>query len=165
MIQHIHPDRVPLGGTVMSTFAIAFKDHVRRLARKEIKGSTGALRRSSAQHRRDIAALKRVIAAVRKELARETRQAPSEGVKASANPMDGFRFSARSVRAQRKRLGLSAADFGRLVGASTLTIYHWEHGKARPRPSRLAGFMAIREIGKREALKRLEEMKPKRKGK
>ena len=72
--------------------------------------------------------------------------------------MEGIRYSARSVRAQRKRLGLSAEQYGRLVGVSGLTIYHWEHGKARPRKAQLAALIAVRGIGKRDALKRLETL-------
>jgi len=52
----------------------------------------------------------------------------------------GARFSARSVKAQRARLGLSAKDFGRLVGVSALTVHSWESGKSRPRKKRLADF-------------------------
>jgi DNA-binding transcriptional regulator YiaG len=66
------------------------------------------------------------------------------------------RFSARSVKAQRARLGLSAKGFGRLVGVSALTVYSWESGKSRPRQKQLAGLAAIRRLGKREARKRLE---------
>jgi DNA-binding XRE family transcriptional regulator len=68
----------------------------------------------------------------------------------------GVRFSARSVKAQRARLGLSAKDFGRLVGVSALTVYSWESGKSRPRKKQLAGLAAVRRLGKREARKRLE---------
>jgi DNA-binding transcriptional regulator YiaG len=142
----------------MTTFAIAFKDQVRKLARKEIRGGTGVLRRSSAQFRRDIAALKRAIAA----LTREIRRAGAGGAAAAATGdsegmSEGARFSARSVRAQRKRLGISAADFGKLIGVSALTVYHWEGGKARPRAKQLAKFVAIRGIGKREAMEKITE--------
>jgi len=68
----------------------------------------------------------------------------------------GVRFSARSVKAQRARLGLSAKDFGRLVGVSALTVYSWESGKSRPRRKPLAGLAPVRRLGKREAQKRLE---------
>lgn len=66
------------------------------------------------------------------------------------------RYSARSVAAQRKRLGLSAADYAKLVGVSELTIYNWESGKTRPRQEQFAALVAVRGIEKREALKRLE---------
>jgi DNA-binding transcriptional regulator YiaG len=70
----------------------------------------------------------------------------------------GVRFSARSVRAQRKRLKLSAADYGKLVGVSGLTVYNWESGKAHPRKAQFAAVVAIRGIGKRDALRRLAEL-------
>ena len=73
--------------------------------------------------------------------------------------LDGVRHSARSVRGQRKRLKLSAADFGKLIGVSGLTVYSWEHGKRRPRKERLAALVAVREMGRREALAKLEAVK------
>jgi DNA-binding transcriptional regulator YiaG len=142
----------------MTTFAIAFKDQVRKLARKEIRGGTGVLRRSSAQFRRDIASLKRAIAALTRELRRGAASNSAAAVAGEGEGMaEGARFSARSVRAQRKRLGVSAADFGKLIGVSALTVYHWEGGKARPRAKQLAKFVAIRGIGKREAMEKIAD--------
>jgi len=68
----------------------------------------------------------------------------------------GIPFRADGLKSHRAKLGLSAADYGRLVGASGLSIYHWEAGKARPRQQQVAKLAAVRGIGKREALKRLE---------
>jgi DNA-binding transcriptional regulator YiaG len=65
-------------------------------------------------------------------------------------------FPAAALRA---RLGLSAKDFGRLVGVAGLTIYSWESGKSRPRQKQLAGLAAVRHLGKREAGKRLEMLR------
>ncbi len=62
------------------------------------------------------------------------------------------------MKAQRSRLGLSAADYGKLVGVSGLTIYNWEHEKARPRKAQLTALVAVRGIGKREALLKLAEL-------
>jgi transcriptional regulator with XRE-family HTH domain len=56
-------------------------------------------------------------------------------------------------------LGLTAADFGKLVGVSGLTIYNWEHDKVRPGKDNLAALVAVREMGRREALAKLEAMK------
>lgn len=136
----------------MTTLATALKEEIRRLARKEIKAATQATAKAVAQHRREIAKLKRQIRDQEKKIAslqkgKPTRQKVDESV----------RFSARSVKAQRMRLGLSAADYARLVGVSPLTIYNWEHGKSRPRQEQLAQLIAVRGIGKREALKRLED--------
>jgi transcriptional regulator with XRE-family HTH domain len=65
------------------------------------------------------------------------------------------RFSPRWGKAQRRRLKLSAADYGKLVGVAGLTIYHWEAGKSRPRKAQLDSLVAVRGIGKREALAKL----------
>ena len=54
-----------------------------------------------------------------------------------------------------KRLGLSAKDYGRLVGVSAATIYGWEEGKSKPRAAALTGWANVRGIGKREAARRL----------
>ena len=55
------------------------------------------------------------------------------------------------MAANRKRLGLSAADFGLLVGATGQSVYAWESGKAKPRSEALAAIAALRGIGKLEA--------------
>ena len=41
-----------------------------------------------------------------------------------------------------------------------LTIYNWEQEKARPRKAQLAALVAVRGIGKREALLKLAELTP-----
>jgi DNA-binding transcriptional regulator YiaG len=78
---------------------------------------------------------------------------------ATEEAMEGVRFSARSVKSQRERLGFSAADYAVLVGVTPLTIYNWEHGKCRPREEQLAALVAVRGIGKREALAKLAMLK------
>ena len=52
----------------------------------------------------------------------------------------------------------SAADYAALVGVSALTIYNWEHGRSRPRAAQLEAWGAIRNLGKREALRSLEDL-------
>ncbi len=52
-------------------------------------------------------------------------------------------------------MGLSAADYATLVGVGAQTIYNWEQGKSKPRVQQLAALLAVRSLGKREAVKRL----------
>jgi DNA-binding transcriptional regulator YiaG len=141
----------------MANLASLLNEKIRRVARREIRGQTQKTRRLTAQHRRDIAALKRQVAALARTVAflekQEQRRVASPPV---PQEVKGVRFSARSVKAQRARLGLSAKDFGRLVGVSALSIYAWESGKSRPRKKQLAALAPVRHLGKREALKRLE---------
>lgn len=142
----------------MTTLATALKDEIRRLARKEVKTQSEKTSRMVSQHRRDIAELKRQLQDQQKKIAfleaqeRKRIESP-DGVE---EPGEDVRFSARSVRAQRRRTGLSAADYAKLVGVSPLTIYNWEHGKSRPRKEQLASLVSLRGIGKREAQAKLE---------
>ena len=141
----------------MANLLGVLNERIRRVSRREIRGQTQKTRRLTAQHRRDIAALKRQVAALARTVVflekQEQRRVASPPVPQEAK---GVRFSARSLKAQRARLGLSAKDFGRLVGVAPLTIYSWESGKFRPRAKQLAGLAAVRRLGKREARKRLE---------
>ena len=143
----------------MPNIASVLKEEICRLAKKEVKLQVGKTQRASAQYRRDIANLKRQLGQQEREikLLKKQGQTPKE-----EEPLESVRFSARSVKAQRSRLGLSAADYGKLVGVSGLTIYNWEHGKAKPRKAQLAALVTVRGIGKREALLKLAELTPKK---
>ncbi|MFM6992100.1 MAG: helix-turn-helix domain-containing protein [Rhodoferax sp.] len=57
--------------------------------------------------------------------------------------------------ALRKKLGLSAADMGKLLGVSAQSIYHWETGKTKPHASQLAAISAVRKMGKKEVASKL----------
>ncbi len=145
----------------MPNIAAVLKDEIRRLARREIKQQVGKTQKAAVQYRRDIAQLKRQLIQQEKALKAlrcELQQRQSGEPQTTEEPFEGVRFSPRSVKAQRQRLGLSAVDYGRLVGVSGLTIYNWEHGKARPRTAQFAALLAVRGIGKRETIKRLAEL-------
>jgi DNA-binding transcriptional regulator YiaG len=142
----------------MTSLAVTLKDEIRRLARKEIKQQTGATAQAVARYRREFAQLKRRTRELEKKVvfleAQERRRLKvSEPV---LHAGEGARFSARSVKAQRRRAGLSATGYARLVGVSALTIYNWEQGKSRPRKEQLAALLALRGIGKRLAQAKLE---------
>jgi DNA-binding transcriptional regulator YiaG len=141
----------------MPNIVTVLKAEISRLAKKEAKAATTKLQRASVQYRTDIAKLKKLVGQQAKEMIALRRQQQAQP-QADQEPDENARFSARSVKAQRKRLGLSALEYGKLVGVSGLTIYSWESGKSRPRKAQLAGFMAVRGIGKREAMAKLAEI-------
>ena len=141
----------------MPNLATALKEEIRRLARREIKAETDVLKRASAQHRRDIARLKKNVNGLTKRIAfLEKQEKRRVGERPSAEEAESMRFSAKWLKAHRRKLGLSAADYGRLVGVSQLTIYNLESGKSKPRNATLASLASVRGLGKREALQRLE---------
>jgi DNA-binding transcriptional regulator YiaG len=142
------------------------KEEIRRLARREIKVQVGSTKQAVVRYRSEIAKLKRILGRQEREINLLKKQAEQQGqLKGGEESSEKTRFSAKSVRAQRQRLGLAAADYAKLIGVSALTVYNWEHGKARPRKAQLAALVTVRGIGKREALMKLAEATPKKRGK
>jgi DNA-binding transcriptional regulator YiaG len=136
----------------MSNIASALKAEIARVARKEIKAETGALKGATARFRSDIAALKRQVADLQSQLKRASKAAPASGRSLRAEPAEpAHRFSAKGLASQRKRLGLSAEAMGKLIGVSGLSIYHWEGGKARPREKYLPAIAALKKLGRKNA--------------
>jgi DNA-binding transcriptional regulator YiaG len=146
----------------MPNIVSVLKEEIRRLAKREIKAATGSTKQAVAQYRRDIAKLKRIVQGQQKELAfLKTQECKRLGERPApeADQLEGVRFSARSAKAQRLRLGLSQPDYALLVGVSPMTIYNWESGNSRPRGEQLAALVAVRKLGKREAAAKLEVLK------
>ncbi|MCC6126383.1 MAG: helix-turn-helix domain-containing protein [Pirellulales bacterium] len=139
----------------MPNIASILKDEIRRLAKREIKVEIGKTKRAVLQCRREIAQLKRCLVVQTKTIAALQKHLACPAAPAAEEAGEKPRFSARSVKAQRTRLGFSALDYGKLVGVSPLTIYAWEQGKSRPRKAQLASLAAVRGIGKREARQRI----------
>ena len=151
----------------MTNLASVLKSEVTRLARKELRAETESLKKAVAAQRSDIAALKRrtseldkALKALARTAARQTPKTRSSATSEEEGADAGqFRFRAAGMASNRKRLGLSAEDFGLLVGASGQSVYLWESGKTKPRPQSLAAIAALRGIGKRQVTGRLEALK------
>ncbi len=142
----------------MPNLATVMKDEIQRLARKEIRSETAVLKRQSAQHRRDIAALKRENAELKRTVEflkkREAKRIPAADVKKVKDKQ--VRFSPKWLKTHREKLGLSAADYAKLIDVSPLSIYNWEQGKTTPRRKQVEALASVRTLGKREAQQRLE---------
>ena len=142
----------------MANLQSVLSQEIRRLARKEVRSELGAMKKAIAQHRREIAELKRRSKGLERSMSylqsRETKRLKSGPSR--AKPPEGTRFSVRSLKAQRRKSGLSQEDYALLVGVSKLTIYNWESGRTKPGEKHLATLVSIRGIGKREAERRLE---------
>lgn len=142
----------------MPNIAVALKEEIQRLARKELKANTESLKKAIATYRSEIAALKRRVDQLERQ-AKRTTKAVDRAVPVEAAGSDtAHRWRAAGFAQHRKRLGLSAADTGKLLGVSALSVYKWESGQARPRAKYLPGIASLRAMGKREAAKRLEEL-------
>jgi DNA-binding transcriptional regulator YiaG len=140
----------------MPNIASVLKAEIARVARKQARAETASLKQAVTRHRTEIAALKRQLGELSREL-RVTRRQTKAVVRAATVADEGtaLRFNAKGFASHRRRLGLSAADCGRLLGVSGQSIYLWETGKARPRAGALPAIAELRTMGKKQAAERL----------
>jgi DNA-binding transcriptional regulator YiaG len=144
----------------MPNIASVLKSEISRVARKEVRGETTALKKAVTGYRAEIAALKRRTHALEQAVRRLTKaSAKVAPVAQDEAPPRKIRFTASGFAAQRKRLELSAHDCGLLVGASGQSVYNWEDGNTQPRPKLLPAIAALRSMGKKEAAARLAELR------
>ena len=143
----------------MPNIATVLKEEILRLARKEVRRQTGALKKASGQYRRDIAEMRRRVSDLQRKVTLLERQMPKD-ISPQVTEADAqrMRFTAKGMCSQRKRLGLSAANYGKLIGVTGQTIYSWESEASRPRKQQVARIAVLRGIGKREARTRLEQL-------
>ncbi|MEW6703342.1 MAG: helix-turn-helix transcriptional regulator [Pseudomonadota bacterium] len=139
----------------MPNIAAVLKEEIARVARKAVRHEIESLKKTVGAQRSQIAQLKRLLQEQQRLLRAKAKAAPN-GAQAPADmPQEKLRFSAARLAAQRKRLDLSAQEFGRLVGVTGHTVYIWESGKSRPTAEKLAAIASLRKIGKRELQARL----------
>jgi len=141
----------------MSTFANQLKTEIARVAKKEVRFETQALKKTSAAYRSEIALLKRRIAGLEAQIKKIGKDKNRAKVADAADEDSGasLRFRVAGFAALRKKLDISAAEMGKLLGVSAQSVYHWETGKTKPRTSQLAAISAVRKMGKREVAAKL----------
>lgn len=143
----------------MPNIAALLKSEISRVARKELRSELEPLKKASVQQRRTIAALRKQVDQMEKRLRQGAKRSNAVGEPSrEASDLQGrqVRFSATRLAAHRAKLGLSAADYGQLVGVSGQSVYKWEQGNVRPRASQIQSLAAVRSLSKREAMQRLE---------
>lgn len=141
----------------MSTFANQIKAEISRLAKKEVRAEVQSLKKASAGYRSEIAALKRRISSLEvmlKKQAKGTKVMPKESTEDEGSSL---RFRVAGFANLRKKLGVSAAEMGKLLGVSAQSVYHWETGKSKPRKSQLPAISAVRKMSKKDVAAKLAE--------
>ncbi len=137
----------------MPNLTTILKGEIARLARKEIKNAVEPLRKANAANRKEIVALKRQVSELQGQVNRQAK--PSRGQPEALADGAIPRVTAKGLKSMRAKLGLSGADFARLLGTSVQSVYNWEAGKTVPRASQRVAIAGIRGLGKREAAARL----------
>lgn len=142
----------------MPNVAAVLKAEIARVARQQLKAELSPLKKALQGQRVLLRKQRERIDALQKELAALKRGRKTAS--ASATPAEDAegprrRFSATRLKAQRRRLGVSAAEFARLVGVSAQAVYGWERGLSRPAAPSLERIAELRALSKRQAAQRL----------
>jgi DNA-binding transcriptional regulator YiaG len=153
----------------MSNVVKLLKAEIARISKKEAKSATQAIGKSNTWLRKTVADLKkrlvllekenkRMVAAMKKyQVAQPERLEQEEGRKA--------RFTSKGINSLRKKLRLSQADFGKLLGTTPHAVYLWEKkdGQLSLRDKTKAAILSVKGLGAREAKEKLAEAEPKSK--
>jgi DNA-binding transcriptional regulator YiaG len=131
----------------MPNLAKVLKDEIRRISKSEAKIAADPLRKTIAELRTKLWALQRRGTELEKQVGALTKRAPA-AVKAPQPSKE--RVTARTVKALRKRLGLSQSNLAAVLGVSSMTVYNWESGAVKPGSAGVAKIVAIKSLGKRE---------------
>ena len=148
----------------MSNVVKILKAEIARISKKEAKSATQVIGKSNIWLRKTVADLKkrlvllekenkRLVVAIKKfQVEQPSERDAEEGKKA--------RFTSKGIRALRKKLSLSQADFGKLLGATPHAVYLWKEkiGALNLRDKTKAAILSVRGLGAREAKEKLKEI-------
>lgn len=161
----------------MPNLATLLKEEISKLARKEVQDQTRELEKTIKEQNARIARLEKQDdqpkakakgKAKAKAKAKADKPAPAKKAAApAAEPAAApapkrkskTRFSPASLKNNRKRLNLSQAEVGVLLGTSTNTVLRWEAGSSKPRDAHLPKIAALSKMGKKQAKQELEQRK------
>lgn len=144
----------------MPKFANQSKGEVSRPAKKKVKDRTRSLKKAFAAFPSEMACIERLLTeldVLLKKMNKETSR--SKAVERSEdNSGVRLRFRAAGFATLRKKLGISAAEMGKLLEVSAQSVYNWETGKTKPRASQLEAISTVRKMGKRGVTAKLNEL-------
>jgi len=148
----------------MSNVVKILKAEIARISKKEAKSATQAIGKSNTWLRKTVADLKRRLVLLEKENKRlgATLKKYQVAQPENADQEEGkkARFTSKGILALRKKLRLSQADFGKLLGTTPHAVYLWEKkiGALNLRDKTKAAILSVRELGAREAKEKLAEL-------
>ncbi len=142
----------------MPDVASVLKEEIIRLARSEIKKQIDPLNNRVQELNKTVTQQKKQIAVLEKSQSRAAKKTSSVAQPVDEENSSSARITIVSIKSHRKRLNLSQREMGLLLGVSTQTIIRWEVGKGIPRGDNKDAFFALRDLGRRDIKKKLEEL-------
>jgi len=146
----------------MANVAKVLKDEIARISRKETKSAILRVGKSHTSLKRTVADLKKRVVSLEKENKRLVAEAKKHKASSDLQPVEEAgkaRFSAKGIRSLRSKLGLTQADFAKLVGTTTHSVYLWEkkEGALRLRDRTREALLSVRTLGAKEAKAKLDD--------
>jgi DNA-binding transcriptional regulator YiaG len=152
------------GAETMSNVVKILKAEIARISKREAKSATQAIGKSNTWLRKTVADFKKRLVVLEKEnkrlVAAIKKYKVEQPEKVEAEEGKKARFTSKSIRGLRKKLRLSQADFGKLLGTTPHAVYLWEKkiGALNLRDKSKAAILSLRQLGAREAKEKLEEL-------
>ena len=140
----------------------ALMTQLRRLARTEAAKAVEPLKAEIAELRKRLS--NRGASPTRKQAkrARTTRRATSAAGRSApsrkSTSTTGARLTPESIRAHRKRLGLTQEQFSLLADVTPLAVYLWESGRTKPTGTRVDALVRIRRMNAARAQRRVKRL-------
>ena len=146
----------------MVMLAKILKAEIGRISRKEVNSAVGEIRKSNVVLKKILVDLKKRVASLEKEnkrLIAETRKLQAEHPEKHDEKEGRVRLTSKGIRSLRSRLGLTQAEFAKLLGTTPHSVHLWEkkEGALRLRDKTRAALLSIRGLGAKEARAKLDE--------
>ena len=141
----------------MPNVATILKQEISRISKKEAKSFFNAIPGLLKSMKRTVSAQGKKITALEATIRKmEQKTGSNEGL-ALPKPekLEKARLGSGNIAKLRKKLDLTRAEMGKIIGASTNSIFLWENDKATPRATAKAKIIALRGLGKKEINKLL----------
>ncbi len=150
----------------MPNIAKVLKDEIARIAKHEAKVAVSKPLKTGIANKKAMVDIKRRLAQIEKSLngIQKAMEACRSGQSSQAPVVEqeGKKewLSGRGIKALRRKMRISQAQFAKLVKVSTAAVLRWEKqvGKLTIRGNKLADILALRGVGVREAQGRLQGM-------
>jgi DNA-binding transcriptional regulator YiaG len=136
----------------------ALREEMTRVAGRELRAALNPLNEQIRSLEREVSALSSQIAGTQGPAAKPSGQPSGDAKPDARNEKVSVRVTPASIKKHRKRLRLSQAQMGKLLGVSAITILNWEQGKSKPRTANREAIAELRTMKLKDAELMLEGM-------
>jgi len=153
----------------MSNVVKVLKTEIARISKREAKSATQGIGKSNTWLRKTVADLKKRVLLLEKEnkrlVASMKKYQGAQPEKVDQEEGKKTRFTSKGIHSLRRKLRLSQADFGKLLGTTSHAVYLWEKkdGALNLRDKTKAAILSIRGLSAKQAREKLAEAGGKRK--